>query len=114
LVVVRGDLDLSNWPGMERRHPDPADRRFRYLAYIVDTGTDTPRIIEHHASRNGGGFRTILDEPSLPDDVVPGSSPGTRQVETTMKLEDCPALGDYDIPVNPGHAEPTVAPGLRE
>ena len=114
LVVVRGDLDLSNWPGMGRQHPDPADRRFHYLAYIVDTGADTPRIIEQHASRNEGGFRTILDEPSLPDDVAPGSPTGTREVDTTMKLENCPALGDYDIPVNPGHAEPTVAPGLRE
>jgi hypothetical protein len=113
LVVVRGDLDLSNWPGIERRHPDPTDRRFRYLAYIVDTGLGTPRLIEQPASRNEGGFRTILAEPNMPGDVAPALPAGTRQVDTTMKLEDCPAMKAYDIPVNPRHAEQTVAPGLQ-
>ena len=110
LTVVRGDIDLSNWPGLTRNHPDLKDRRFRYIAYIVDTRGRTPTNIEQRASRNGGSFRQILNEPDLPDDVAPNSPPGTRQVDTGIELEDCPALAEYEFPNNPDQIQPTVAP----
>ncbi len=110
LVVVHGNLDLSNWPGMAINHPNPADRRFHYIAYVADVSGSAPRVVEQQASRNGGSFRTILDNPNLPDDVAPGSPPGTRQVDTTMKPQDCPAFGNYGAPATPGQVQPTKAP----
>lgn len=110
LAVVEGDLDLSNWPGLARSHPNPEDRRFRYIAYVVDTAEARPRILEQHASRNGGGFRQILDEPGLPDDVALNSSPNTPQVDTAIRFEDCPVLTEYERPRSPDKIQPTVAP----
>ena len=109
LTVVKADLDLSNMQGVAAHAKTPEERRYGYIAYILDiTGEKTMAPLTEFASRNGGDLRTILGDPTLPDDVPPDAPPGTRQVDVSVKLEECPPMEEYDAPPTPGQIAPTV------
>ncbi len=107
LTVLRGDLDLSNMPGGAKPddiHPD--NDRYGFIAYVYDASSTDRQPIAEYTSRNGGAFRVILGDPSLPDDIPPGAPTGTQQVDLTMDPSDCPPLPKYET--NPDEVAPPL------
>jgi len=117
LAVVSGDLDLSDVPGMGRGNRTPEQDTYRYIARIVDVKSGTPTSNGLTGSPLGGSFRTILGDPSLPEDVPPGSPPGTKHVESPpLTLESCSKSEFNEFnnpPADPNKVQPTVAPEAR-
>lgn len=111
IAVVTGDFDMTDVQGMEREHPDPEERRFRYILYLFDTAAEGTGVKGMLAARRGGStFRTVLGDPSLPDEVPPGSPPGARESGTiALKPEQCPPMERYE-PMDPDEIQPPVYP----
>lgn len=104
LVIVRGDLDFGELPGST----PSGSRRARFVALVYDASDAGDGFVEYWTSPNGGSFREILGDPSLPDDVAPGAPPGTRQADLSRTEEECPPITRE--PDRPGEIAPTVAP----
>jgi len=72
LVIVRGDFGLTPW--LEREQYSPGNPYLSqllagYIAYVLDLHSLRPLLWE--TSRNGGLLRAALEDPGLPDEVVP-------------------------------------------
>jgi hypothetical protein len=111
IAVVTGDFDMTDVQGMERARPDPEERRFRYILYLFDTAAEGTGVKGMLAARHGGStFRAILGDPSLPDEVPPGSPPGARESGTiALEPEQCPPVERYE-PMDPDEIQPPVSP----
>jgi hypothetical protein len=111
IAVVTGDFDLTDVQGMEREHPDPEERRFRYILYLFDTAAEGTGVKGMLAARRGGStFRTILGDPGLPDEVPPGSPTDARESGTiVLEPEQCPPLERHE-PMDPDEIQPPVSP----
>ncbi len=113
IVVLEGDLDLGEMPGSDglSRHPDA--ERYRFIAYVYDSVSQSITPVAEYTSRNGGILRNMLHDPSLPDDVPPGSPPGTRQVDLTVGPASCPPSPSEQADI-PSQVAPTTQPDSRE
>lgn len=111
VAVVTGDFDMTDVQGMEREHPDPEERRFRYILYLFDTAAEGTGVKGMLAARRGGStFRTILGDPGLPDEVPPGSPTDARESGTiVLEPEQCPPLERHE-PMDPDEIQPPVSP----
>jgi hypothetical protein len=70
LVVLKGEFDVRNL-----RHINPENKpwRVRYIVYIFDLRAGMPcRVM---VSPDGAGFRTLLNDPSLPEGNIFGENP---------------------------------------
>lgn len=106
LVVVRADLDLSNMPGVVAHSRSVEDRRAGFIAYVYDSSTQSMAPVAEYTSRNGGAFRKILDDPTLPDDVPPAAPPGTKQDDLSLDPGACMQIPNPTYP--PGQIMPTA------
>lgn len=107
LVVVRGDFDLADAPGMGKLSEEAA--RFQFLASIYDADEGNVAPAQMVTSRNGGSFRHILRNPNLPDDVPPGAPAGSTQADLSLQPDECAEPLNQEA--GPEDAAPTAAPG---
>ncbi|MBI4670853.1 MAG: hypothetical protein HY741_04185 [Chloroflexi bacterium] len=61
LVIVQGDFTSKT--GLQKK-----ESKYKYISYIFDLATGSP--MSWATSRNGGAFRKLLDDPTLPDDPI--------------------------------------------
>jgi hypothetical protein len=64
LVILKGNFDMSNMQAA--RHSRQRNRPVKFVAYMFNLSTGVPVLTM--ISWNGGLFRTILNDPTLPDD----------------------------------------------
>ncbi len=97
IVVLRGDFDLHNMTGTSLIAPQSnAERSMaRYMAYIMDATGQHRAPVSEIASPNGGSFRQILGDPSLPDDAPAGG----KQVDTAIRYQDCTPVERVRTPI---------------
>ena len=93
LVVVHGNIDVTNL-----RSPTPREYRHRqveYIAYVFDLIAGFPMITA--TSHRGGAFRSLLNNPNLPEDLFPEAR---RRVERPSTAEATPEQSIRTIPYN--------------
>jgi hypothetical protein len=108
LVIVHGDIDITQTQTASLVVPAMRRPRVKYIAYVFDLRAGVPTLME--TSIRGGKFRRALNDPSLPDDI-PLVSPN---VTKGLSVPDMPHPTPYPtttIRTPYGAIAPTVMPG---
>lgn len=101
LVVIKGDFDVQN---LSRAGFISEPFLVGYIAYVLDLRAGGPIITS--VSRDGSRFKKLLNDPSLPDPVVPTIDPA-RGPEAGVAAQ-APLLPAKHMPY--GVPEPTIVP----
>ena len=103
LVALKGDFDVSSLQMSGGASP----WKVGYIVYVFDLKAGMPTLTL--VSPRGGTFRTLLNDPTLPEDTA--QTPNTAQ-NTNQPTEDPNIPLPSPVPANPSHKYPygTIAP----
>lgn len=106
LVALKGDFDVQNMPG-----GGSTPWRVGYIVYVFDLKAGMPALIS--VSRLGGRFRTLLNDPTLPDEGLPTQS---QQPNAGQQSDQQQAPFISPIPASPVKKLPygSIAPGAPD
>jgi hypothetical protein len=70
LVIIKGDFGSSTFPSIAATGPA---QHYAYVGYVYDLWAGVPTVTL--ASRTGGEFRAVLNDPTLPVEPIPAGTP---------------------------------------
>jgi hypothetical protein len=88
LVIIKGEFDLSTLRGGFSSKKEKV--KASYVGYVFDLEAGLPMATL--TSKNGGRFRKALNQPNLPDDVLPDEPRLQTENSTKAVLLPVPAL----------------------
>ena len=100
LVVVKGNFDVSNL--VSDRYSDlNIPTQVKYIAYVFDLWAGRPALTA--TGLTGKYFRTVLNDPSLPDEPeLIGPEPGMPEATPGPRVEPPAQKFPYGTEVPPG------------
>ena len=104
LVVVHGNINVTNLRSAaprEYRHT-----QVEYIAYVFDLIAGFPMITA--TSHRGGAFRSLLNNPNLPEDLPPEAR---RRAERPSTAEATPEQSIRTIPYNQPYG--SISPSIE-
>ena len=100
LVVVKGNFDVSNFVPSRDSGLNPLTK-VKYIAYVFDLRAGRPAFIA--TGLTGKYFRTVLNDPSLPDEPeLIGPEPGMPEAIPGPRVEPPAQKFPYGTEVPPG------------